>query len=252
MVRNIENKDMIEYVSGWDEDVYRSLKGLVNKNNGVWTSKKQRNFLYDTKIKSSKFNWISPSQAMKENVQAQGSDGVAIINMVLVINRYISHNVRWAFVLDHNGVKSLWKLANKSKPTKQEWERPENINTAHLELAEQEREEKFRHELGMFDGEHLGTVGEKYNFGTVTLVATKTYQGDSFSYYDSGIRTWNCYKDANGNIIYHNGAPSKLEVGETAILTAKVKKHTENEKRMYNVTNITHPKFTNIEIKKED
>ncbi len=42
----------LEWGSGLDKDIFMSLKGLVNKNNGVWKSTKQRWFVMNRLIGS--------------------------------------------------------------------------------------------------------------------------------------------------------------------------------------------------------
>jgi hypothetical protein len=53
---------------------------------------------------------------------------------------------------------------------------------------------------------------------------------------------WNVYKDGEGNVIYHNGKESPLEVGGKAIMTATVKKHLVSKKGE-KVTVVKIPKF---------
>lgn len=238
-----------------DQDLYMSLKGLVNKNNGVYKSKKQRAVI--ERITANKLR-LDPQQY---GVESNCYQRLVYIDAIAQWAGYGSRSqvpVRWVFVLDSYGVVSLWKVGNKGNmrdgakvdpsKTKVLWQRPADVDIVHLEDTEQEAEEKFFKAMGGTVNDHVGTVGKRQSFGEVTLVASKMMQGESYSYYDSGIYFWNMYTDAKGRILHHNGTAPCVDVGAKAILTATVKKHIVS-KNSENVTVIARPKLVPVNEK---
>lgn len=241
--------EALRWDSQWDQEMFMTLKGLVNKNNGVWKSKKQRDFVMAKKVgdrlrKDGKaMSWFG--------MDDKGGNGYILIDAIAQWANYGSRSqipVRYGFVMDDAGVVSFWKIGNKgnlrqgSAPdpskTKMEWKREGTPDVSHLEDTEEEKEEKFRQEMGFVDGEHLGNPGDKkFEFGEVELQASKTSQG----YY--GITTWHLFKDVNGNLITYTGKDLGLERGQKVNLTGTIKKHFENNKKQA-VTQVIRPKVS--------
>lgn len=236
----------------WDneqsKDLFASLKGLVNKNNGIWKSKKQRDFLVNNVIKQSPYLWRDNGEF---GVNDRESDGFVYLDATAQWAGYGSRSlvpVRWGFAMDDYGITSFWKIGNKgnlrdgSAPdpskTKMEWQRSGDPDVSHLADTEEEKEEKFRVAMGASDGEHLGNVGDKkFEFGPVEVAATKEGFGDYGPY------VWHLFKDANGNQITYSGKDLGVKRGETVNLMGTIKRHFEN-KKLQRVTSIIRPKVS--------
>ena len=245
-----------DWSSDADQSTYMSLKGLVNKNNGVFKSKKQQWFI---------LNKIVGAEPKRDRGFVMDNFGITLdegekLVTVDAMTRWANYGsrslvpVRFGFVVDDIGVVKLVKFGNKGNmsqgshidPSKNkiQFERPANVNSKHLEKSEEEKKKEFMVGIGMTDGEHLGSKGERIDFGPVELV-NKKYIGDShFGYNQAVEKYWNMYKTAEGEIIYHTGKQGP-EKGEQINLTATVKAHITNKKGQ-NVTVVIRPRFKEV------
>lgn len=249
--------------SEWDKEVYISLKGLVNKNNGVWKSKKQRDFMINKKLQYQKDLHSDPNK-VKEFFGVDMDSGQFLV-LPSAITQWAEHGarakipVRYGFVLDSTGVAKFYKIGNKGNlrigaqpdpsKTKLEWSRPENADRTHLDKTKQEKKKEFKGALGMGEGEFVGEKGERLDLGVLELVAKKELGYSQFGYNMATKKYWNMYKDEQGRIIYHTGKEGP-ERGEKIKMTATVKDHITTKKGD-NVTVVIRPRFYSVETNEE-
>lgn len=243
----------------WDEynqEVFTRLKGLVNKRNGIYNSTGYRWVLKNQIIGSD--NKRTPADAMKYfGVEATGDQFLVYVDAMASWANYGSRSkvpVRYGFVMDDYGVVSFWKIGNKGNmrdgagpdqsKTKCEWTRPEDADFAHLvptkEEVEAKNELEFRKALGAADGEYIGEEKKRLDIGEVELIASKLVDEVHVAYNTTYEKYWNMYKTTTGDVVYHTGVPSPINVGEKANMVATVKKHMVNKKNE-RVTIVTRP-----------
>jgi hypothetical protein len=253
--------ESFDWDSDWDKDMYISLKGLANKNNGVWKSKKQRDFLL--KRISNQHHIHSPQEAREHfGLEMSGNEKLLIVSGMTRWAEYGSRSlvpVRHAFIVDNTGVRQHVKLGNKGnmaqgsspdpKKNKVEFDRPDNVDTSHLAKSEEEKKKEFKTALGMSEGEYVGTPGERMDFGTLELVAKKDLGYSHFGYNMATEKYWNLYKDEKGRFIVHVGKPGP-ERGEKVRIVATVKDHFVSKKGDKQ-TKIIRPRFYDVETNEE-
>lgn len=259
-LQQILNEDF-SWDSDWDKDMYMSLKGLANKNNGVWKSKKQRDFLLNRFKKVP--HQHTPQQAKEHfGIEMSGNETLVILSGMTRWADYGSRSmvpVRHAFVVDNKGVRQHVKLGNKGNmrdgsspdPSKNkiEFNRPDNVDTSHLAKSEEEKKKEFKTALGMSEGEYVGEVGKRMDFGTLELVAKKDLGYSHFGYNMAAEKYWNLYKDEQGRFIVHVGKPGP-ERGEKVRIVATVKDHFVSKKGDKQ-TKIIRPRFYAVETNEE-
>jgi hypothetical protein len=244
-------KESFEWISNSDKEAFMSLKGLVNNNNGVWKSTKQRWFVTN-KI-------LGPDDLRSDSEKCKDFFGVSftppqklvVLQALTIWAEYGNRSkvpVFYGFVLDDNGVVAFYKIGTKGnlaigagpdpKKTKKEWSRPDNVDTSHL-VDEPKPEDKPE----INAGEYLGEIGKRINV-SVELVYSKYQESKPVSWNVSTDVFWNVYKDTNGNIIYHTGSESPIKVGEKGNMTATVRKQAVNKKGE-KVTTVMRPRFVN-------
>jgi hypothetical protein len=252
----------LEWGNDTDKDIFMSLKGLVNKNNGVWKSTKQRWFVTN--------KLIYPDDLRKNRGQVKDFFGVDInpddgesLVTVDAIARWAAYGsrsqvpVRYGFVIDDYGVSKYYKIGNKGNlrdgaspdpsKTKLEWTRPDDIDKEHLEPDPEEekarKKKEFLGKVGLGAGDYVGEEGKRLEIGEVELVTSKMVDSYQVAYNVAYDKFWNMYKRTeDGAVIYHTGKESPMEKGQKAIMTATVKKHLINKKGD-RVTVVKIPKF---------
>ncbi len=249
----------LEWWNGTDKDIFMSLKGLVNKNNGVWKSTKQRWFVMNRLISSADKDRDPKLNERFFGIKIEDGQILTTPEAIASWADYGSRSkipVRYGFVVDDYGVVKFYKIGNKGNmssgaspdpsKTKLEWERPKDADVQHLiPDPEEERKKKkqaFMGKLGVGSGKYVGEVGKRVDFGEVELELSKHMDSVAVAYNVNYDKYWNIYKDADGNIIYHNGAASPLEKGEKKNMVASVKKHLVSKKGE-KVTVVKIPKF---------
>jgi len=245
--------------SDWDLDIYRSLKGLANKNEGVWKSKKQRDFLLKK---------IEQAGGKRDDLDFVRSNfGVEMTSDQYLVTpsgmtRWANYGsrslvpVRHAFVVDRTGVVQHVKLGNKGNmrdgssidPSKNkvEFTRPAQVDAKHLEKTEDEKKAEFKTALGMSEGEYVGEPGGRMKFEELTLVAKKLIGTSTFGYNMAADKYWNLYTDANGNHIVHVGKEGPEKDGKVTG-TATVKDHYVSKKGV-KTTKLIRPRFKMIDV----
>lgn len=239
---------MFRFSSDADQDVYKTLGSLVKFNNGFFKSAKQSNFVLSEKFS---WAWVRPSEVKTDEERAQyerNSVGYfnipvdARVNTVYHVSattqwaeygRRSVRRVAWVFVCDRFGVVAQYKLrfiyandgaSSSVDPTKTEllWSRP--ADAVMPSLFEEEEKRIAAAVAANANKTFIGKVGERIEL-TAKIVSVKQFEGQSFSYYDSGVRTMTVLEDADGNrLMYWNALGSK---GETVRFKATVKAHQE-------------------------
>lgn len=265
-LQEILTEGSFEWDSEHDKDTFISLKGLVNKNNGVFKSIKQQKFIKDVTIAKEPKRGHSFAES-NYGVKFDQEEHLIVVSAMTRHAKYGDRSlvpVFYGFVLDDFGVVSFWRIGVKGnmrdgagpnpEKTKLEWSRPMDADIQHLipdpKEVEAAKKKEFKIKLGMSEGDYIGTEGARMNFGELKLVAKKHMGYSQFGYNQSVEKYWNMYKDTNGNIIYHTGKQGP-EKGEKFNVTGTVKKHLVNKKGQ-KVTVIIRPRFKMIEQITED
>jgi len=246
-----------EWSSESDQQAYMSLKGLVNKNDGVFKSKKQQWFV---------LNKIVKSEPQRDRGFIMDNFGITLDEdekLVTVdgMTRWAEYGsrslvpVRFGFVIDPFGVVKLVKFGNKGNmrdgssidPSKNkvQFERPANVDTKHLEKSEEEKKKEFWTAMGKTEGEYVGTPGERMDFGVLELVAKKYLDQSHFGYNMATDKYWNLYKNEDGQSIVHVGKEGP-EKGEKIRMAATVKDHFVSKKGDKQ-TKVIRPRFKVID-----
>ncbi len=239
-----------------DKGIFMSLKGLVNKHNGIYTSTKQQWYVQ---------NHIIKNQSKQEPAFIKSNWGVDMVDPSNDVVR-VSGLYRWSdygsrglipfyylFEMDNVGVVALWKVGARGnlrqgagpdpKKAKREWVRPENADSSHLEPSKEDQKKEFLKSLGKASGQYIGTEGEKkHQFGLVTVKAIKELNSYVVAYNIATERWFHVFEDENQNQIWYTGKNLGLRVGQQLKLTATIKKHLIS-KRMEHVTVVQRPQF---------
>ena len=255
-LQQILNEDF-NWDSDWDKDTYISLKGLANKNNGVWKSKKQRDFMLKRIEQSGGKRDDLDFVRSNFGVDMTSDQYLVVVSGMTRWAEYGSRSlvpVRHAFVVDRIGVVQHVKLGNEGnlrtgsgvnpKKNKVEFDRPANVDASHLEKTEDEKKKEFKTALGMGEGEYIGEPGKRTDFGTVELVAKKEVGYSSFGYNQGTPKFWNLYKNADGNLIQHVGKEGPERGGKLRIV-GTVKDHFISKKGD-KTTKIIRPRFYEV------
>lgn len=230
------------FSSDVDGDVFKTLSSLVKYNCGVFKSAKQANFVLSEKFA---WAWARPSELKTyEERNQRVADARKYFSIpfdpesqtVYMVNAWTSwadygrkskRPVSWVFVCDRFGVVAQYKLGYSANSpdadkTKVLFTRPTDTVLPNL----YEEEEKRLADLAAANANKtfVGYVGERREF-TAKIVSVKQFEGRSFSYYDSGVRTMTVLEDVDGNkLMYWNSMGTK---GETIRFKATVKSHDE-------------------------
>lgn len=257
-------KENLEWGNDTDKDIFMSLKGLVNKNNGVWKSDKQRWFVTNKLIYPDDMRTNRAQVKDFFGVDIDPDDGESLVTVdataVWAHGARGRVPVRYGFVIDEYGVKRFYKIGNKGNlrdgaapdpsKTKLEWTRPENADVEHLlpdpEEEKARKKKEFLGKVGLGAGNYVGEVGKRMEIGEVELVVSKLSDSYQVAYNVAYDKYWNMYKRTeDGAVIYHKGKESPLEKGQKAIMTATVKAHFINKKGD-KVTDVKIPKFKDV------
>ena len=118
-----------------------------------------------------------------------------------------------------------------------QWTRPADVDTSHLEEPDKKDEPT--------SGDYLGEIGDRIRLNPATLVRSQWMRTSQPAYNVTVDVYWNIYKDDEGNIVYHNGRESPVDVGEKVNMAGTVTKHITNKKGE-KVTTVTRPHFKEI------
>lgn len=238
-------------MSKHDEDMSRSLNGLVKFNNGVWKSTKQRDFLL--KLLTPEYQQDPEQMKTLYGISfdpASGDRTVAVITGKISFGegRRATRPVGWAYVLDDTGVKTKYKLRWKEErfgPNKRdysmqldpsrveiEWQRPADVDAAHLDAANQPTTTPPEAKK---EGNFVGNPGERMKNVSVTIESVNgPYNSEYGAYYVTRLR------DGADNLLVYLGK-NLGEKGTNISMTFTVKKHDLDRKTQEKATQISRP-----------
>lgn len=191
---------MIEFSCQEEQNLYINLKGLCNKNNGLFKSAKQAQFLFNTYTKKFDSTWTKDQFLTNFGVSV-GQHQTAVV---------LTAHMRWAdygtrsivpvlhvFVLDQGGVVEHWKVGGKGnlrdgwapEPSKAapQWVRPSDLVVPDYTANEQE--------VVIRPSNWVGAVGEKVS------IEAKIVRTRDLGYGRFGAMFITVLEDANGNVI---------------------------------------------------
>ena len=211
---------MIEFSCQDEQNLYINLKGLCNKNDGLFKSAKQAQFLFSTYSKRFDSTWTKEQFATNFGVTV-GKDQSAVV---------LTAHMRWAdygtrsivpvlhiFVLDQAGVVEHYKVGGKGNlrdgwapdPSKagKQWTRPDGINVPDYTAKEQDPPVR--------PSNWIGAIGEKVSIDA-KIIRTRDLGFGRF-----GAMFITVLEDNNGNVInvWRNLGP----VGQNLKLSGTVK-----------------------------
>lgn len=223
-----------------DGNAFKTFSSLVKYNGGMFKSLKQANYL--TSPKPFTYLWNDPKENDEERSEANTKNAKDYYNVELdaktqcmVIaratvrwadyGRKSARRAEWVFVWDKYGVVAQYKLhfvydaggssAINPKKTELLFKRPAD---AVLPVFEEPVISEVK------PGNYVGTVGKREEF-VLTVKMVREFQGQSFSYYDSGLRPMTVMETESGDkVVYWNRVG---EVGEKLLVKATVKSQDE-------------------------
>lgn len=213
------------------ENTYKSLSSLVKYNNGIFKSAKQAAFLLKTV-----FHKISTVDQIIDYHRFFGidvSEGQYVIRLEASM-RWVDYGSRsiipidYIFIADEFGIIKQYKLPydgnlrDGAKPASRRiktlWTRPTDVV---LPVFETTQEVKKDIPVSQF----IGKIGERVQF-TGTVKSIRTFEGNRFHHYDSGIRSITTVMVGNDIVIYWN-VLGDAEEGDTVIFVATIKEHSD-------------------------
>lgn len=217
-------------------DVISSLHSLVKRNNGLFKSAKQADFL--KKVLKRDYNDFIPVYA-GINEDGNYATWTGWMNWA-DYGRRSTRQYGWIFKYDDFGITNVWKLKWKETPgyydnnmnyrpsgqmvidpkgTKMTFERPEGLDMSSIKESIEKAAEVTPEEAA---SEYVGTVGEVYD-NEVEVVSTFVSHA---GYY--GPTTIIGMKDADGNkLVWFSSGMASVERGEKIRIKGRVKKHEE-------------------------
>lgn len=222
-----------------DGNAFKTFSSLVKYNGGMFKSLKQANYL--TSSKPFTYLWNDPKENDEERIKANTKNAKDYFNVELDAKTQcmaiLKATVRWAdygqksqrraewvFVWDKYGVVAQYKLhfiytsggaVVNPKKTELLFKRDPNASLPVFE-------EPVAPEVP--SSNYIGTVGKREEF-VLTVKMVREFQGQSFSYYDSGLRIMTVMETVAGDkVVYWNRVG---EVGEKLLVKATVKAQDE-------------------------
>lgn len=190
---------MFDFSSDYDKDTFLTLSGLVKKNDGLFKSAKQAQFLgkrysADTadSVKHYGAEEVSRSYLANYGVDLDAANGqyAVMVDGYMIWADYGSNSRRpvcWIFVMDVHGVVAQYKLAYAGsmrqgtsvvpEKTKLLWKR----QVTPVPFVEEVKTEEAKPESS-----HIGTVGERRIFKGI-IKSVISFNRPKFHYYDSGV-----------------------------------------------------------------
>ena len=214
-----------QFASQQDDDMFRTLSGLVKFNNGQFKSIKQADFLFKSFSRGNL--WDTDSAKSLFNVDLAEGQVMVAVNAYARWAGYGVRSVRpvtWKFVVDREGVVAQYKLGyvgdmrggTSPDPSKTEllWSRQGEITPLERPVAQENT------------SQHIGEVGKRMKFvGVVKFV--KTFDRPKFHYYDNGVG-YLTHVDVDGStVVYFGSFGSEYEKGSAVEFVATVKEHGE-------------------------
>lgn len=225
-----------------DSDAFRTLSSLVKYNKGLFKSAAQSKF-----VRSGRFHYIwmegmditdfeRQSNALKLfNIKLDAGQQIIFTDAYMRWVGYGAKSLRpisWAFVIDAAGVVAQYKMkfvgdmrkGTGIDPSKTVVLFERDPATVLPDFEAQERAAAAEKDAQNASKQYVGTVGERREF-VATVKMVRQFEGRSFGYYDSGLRTMTMLEDEQGNsLVYWNSVGTK---GEKVKFKATVKAHQE-------------------------
>ena len=234
---------MFDYVNEAHLNAYKSLQGMINKNNGVWYSGKQRDFLLSNKSPLPFYHLKDVDPVFVKNNFGIDFDTETTQKLVMVEAR--SHfggarghrPVTWMFVLDQFGVVTKYRLrysgnmrggtAPNPNKTSVEFSRyeiePGVLVDATKPLTKYDEEkaasEADKPEFKPETSEFIGVPGERF---VKTFTLQRSFERDG----NFGSYILNIMRDEEDNLYFMNSSRAFFDAaGDTAKLRVTVKNH---------------------------
>lgn len=190
---------MFDFSSDYDKDTFLTLSGLVKKNEGLFKSAKQAQFLGKRyrahtadSVKHYSAEEINRSHLANYGVELDAANGQYAVHA----NGYMrwadygsdSHRpVCWIFVMDDHGVVAQYKLAFVGTMRRGTSVDPEKTKLLwKREVTPVPFVEEVKTEEDKPQSVHIGTVGERRIFKGI-IQSVISFDRPKFHYYDSGV-----------------------------------------------------------------
>ena len=248
-----------DFSSDRDRQDFMSLKGMINRREGVFYSPKQAKFVFGNTDSGHDELAYGPESYEEFSARSKKFFGVDVYPGERVV--YVTAQVRWSeyggrscmpvswgFVIDQNGVTRLYKVAYKGNlrdgaapnpsKTKLEWTRGEAAAPFLAELKAKEVELKVEQKAQQAvdaKSTFVGEIGERIE-KTMTLRHRMEKDGDWGGYY---VFVMN---DEEGNVYFMNGGVDNFDDDGIAKIRATVKNHF-NTKAGVKATRLARPHF---------
>lgn len=225
---------MFYFSSDHDKNQFTSLKGLVNKHNGVFASAKQAAFLFDRVFNGNKNYGDSEEGEIARfkkffGVDLNFDEHPVMVNASVVWSEYRGRSampVSWCFILDQYGVKRMYKVRYKGNlrdgaspnPNKTElvFTRHDDVDVSHLKAEKEAIKEEAAAEAEISN--YVGEVGARIE-KKMTLRRRIEKDGDWGGYYMFIMN------DEDGNLYFMNGGTDKFSDDGFAKVRGTVKSH---------------------------
>lgn len=227
---------MFDFSSDYDKDTFLTLSGLVKKNDGLFKSAKQAQFLGKRyrahtadSVKRYSAEEINRAHLANYGVDLDAASGQYAVhaNGFMRWADYGSDSYRpvcWIFVMDDHGVVAQYKLAFVGTMRKGTSVDPEKTKLLwKREVTPTPFVEEVKVEEAKPESFHIGSVGERMTFkGIVKSIIS--FDRPKFHYYDSGVGHITRVI-VNGSTVVYFGALG--EEGQEIEFKATVKEHGE-------------------------
>lgn len=252
-----EGGGRFEYASQLDQEMHRTLQGMV-KNNGLFKSMKQRAYFLFNRWKGAKIggggayaSTVADLKKYKGITTAQEGEYYISVEAYLIFGqRGAGQGTRfltWGYIIDDVGVREKYRLyyiyykegessgtkGVDTKKTKLEWKRQENKEVQDFRelvaLEDLERENRIKAgEAQLKNSQWMGVIGERVKDVEVEVIRKHFFET---RFGTSAITVMKTVPE--GNMIHHFGSNS-LKRGEKRKISFTVKDHEKAEVNQWN------------------
>lgn len=251
---NLQESGRFDYASQADQERHRTLEGMV-KNNGLFKSMKQRNFLSQRGWNYWKVGgsgaWKSASEIKKRRgINVQDGEWFIEVDAIVVFGKRGAGSgtrwLTWSYVADDVGIREKYKLFYKyagrgfegetkgvdPSKTKLLWKRKPDKRVddfrEKIAIEDMEREAKIKAgEAQLKDSQWIGVIGERIKDVEIEVLRKHFFETQW------GTSAITVMKDSEGNMIHHFGTNS-LKKGEKRKVGFTVKDHEVAEVNKWN------------------
>ena len=248
-----EGEGRFEYASQWDQEMHRTLQGLV-KNNGMFKSMKQRAYFIFNRWKGAKVGsgeWSVADIKKYKGLNVSDGDFYIQVQAYMIFGKVGAgqgtRSISWGYVIDDIGVREkyrfyyiYWKEGESSgtkgidkSKTKLEFKRQENKDVQDFRelvaLEDLERTNKIKAgEAQLKNSQWIGVIGERVKDVEVEVIRKHFFET---RFGTSAITVMKTIPD--GNMIHHFGSNS-LRRGDKKKVSFTVKDHEKAEVNQWN------------------